>query len=152
MKRSLAFNNVVDAQDVRTTLLRRHFNVLMSLQRRSNVMCWLGIYFGSMGIRIIESVLKRRFPLVWYVYLLMISRVIILISFFFFYSEICSSDVKIRKMITALLRPLAEAYFKLYNAQKSTQILIKHRKEEFFGMRDFYRFVDVLCAFFHKSF
>jgi len=44
-------------------------------------------------------------------------------------------------MITPLLKPLAEAYFKLYNAQKNTHILIKHRKEEFFGMRDFYRFV-----------
>ena len=76
-------------------------------------------------------------------------NIILFLSFLFVIpsknSEICSSDPKIRQMITPLLKPLSEAFHDLYNMQKSTPILIKHRKEEFFGMRDFYRWVKKFC-------
>ena len=52
--------------DVRTMLLRRRFSVLTSLQRRSNVMCWLVNkwlfrteipYLSSMFLIIVEVIL-----------------------------------------------------------------------------------------------
>ncbi|XP_066918681.1 E3 ubiquitin-protein ligase rnf213-alpha-like [Clytia hemisphaerica] len=62
-------------------------------------------------------------------------------------SEICSSNERIRDKIKFLLKPLSEAFYKLYNMQKENPTLIKHRKEEFFGMRDFYSLIKMIfCA------
>ena len=54
------------------------------------------------------------------------------------FRDICSSDTNIQSIITPLFKILADAYVKVYDEQKSA--LAKYNKEEFFGLRDFYRY------------
>ena len=37
------------------------------------------------------------------------------------------------------MNPLAKGYSKLYDIQKQSEALRESKKEEFFGLRDFYR-------------
>ena len=53
---------------------------------------------------------------------------------------ICASDRIIKAKISELFSPLADAYEKVYEMQKSCERLKKARKEEFFGLRDYYRY------------
>lgn len=52
---------------------------------------------------------------------------------------ICSTDEIIQDLVAPLLRSLAEGYSKLYEDQKDFETLKKYGKDEFFGLRDFYR-------------
>jgi len=52
---------------------------------------------------------------------------------------ICSTDEQVKLVIQTLISPLAEGYAELYREQKIFPTLQKCGKEEFFGLRDFYR-------------
>ena len=52
---------------------------------------------------------------------------------------ICSTDAQVKHVIQTLISPLAEGYEELYREQKNFPTLQKCGKEEFFGLRDFYR-------------
>ena len=45
-----------------------------------------------------------------------------------------------KDLIQPLISPLADGYVELYKEQKNFATLKKCGKEEFFGLRDFYRF------------
>ena len=64
------------------------------------------------------------------------------LRFSFVFSDICSCSQNIKGQITTLLRPLAESYLKVYERQKQCDKLKQHKKEEFFGLRDFYRYTS----------
>ena len=53
---------------------------------------------------------------------------------------ICSTDEQVKLVIQTLISPLAEGYAELYREQKNFPTLQKCGKEEFFGLRDFYRY------------
>ena len=52
---------------------------------------------------------------------------------------ICSTDKQVKHRIQSLISPLADGYAELYKKQKHFATLEKCGKEEFFGLRDFYR-------------
>ena len=58
----------------------------------------------------------------------------------FLYRGICSTDKTIKNLIQPLIPPLANGYAKLYKEQKDFETLKRCDKEEFFGLRDFYRY------------
>lgn len=60
------------------------------------------------------------------------------------FSGICNCSQRIKGQITTLLMPLAESYLKVYEMQKQCVKLKQHKKEEFFGLRDFYRYIDII--------
>ena len=53
---------------------------------------------------------------------------------------ICSTDPQVKLVIQTLISPLAEGYAELYREQKNFPTLEECDKEEFFGLRDFYRY------------
>lgn len=68
-----------------------------------------------------------------------------LIPFFaVFCRGICSTDKQVKHLIQALISPLADGYAELYEEQKNFDTLRKCAKEEFFGLRDFYRYDAVI--------
>ena len=67
------------------------------------------------------------------------------ICFHLSFRGICASDSVIKAKISELFRPLALAYEKVYELQKGCERLAKARKEEFFGLRDYYRYHFKLC-------
>ena len=44
-----------------------------------------------------------------------------------------------QSFVEPLMEPLALGYEKLYKRQRKSEALIKSKKDEFFGLRDFYR-------------
>ena len=58
-----------------------------------------------------------------------------------FFRGICASDTHIQNRIASIIGNLAEGYKALYDCQKKSRTLKKAKKEEFFGLRDFYRCV-----------
>ena len=53
---------------------------------------------------------------------------------------ICSTtDERVQNLVEPLMEPLALGYEELYERQRESEALIKTRKDEFFGLRDFYR-------------
>ena len=44
-----------------------------------------------------------------------------------------------QRFVEPLMEPLARGYEKLYKNQRKSEALIKSKKDEFFGLRDFYR-------------
>ena len=48
--------------------------------------------------------------------------------------------------IEPLISPIVRGYTELYNKQKSLQKLKDAKKDEFFGLRDFYRFEYFDCC------
>ena len=54
-----------------------------------------------------------------------------------------------KHLIQSLISPLAEGYAELYKEQKHFATLKKCDKEEFFGLRDFYRFNIVSVIIVH---
>ena len=55
-------------------------------------------------------------------------------------------------LIEPLISPLVRGYTELYNKQKNLKKLQEGKKDEFFGLRDFYRYECVyLSAVFHKN-
>ena len=62
------------------------------------------------------------------------------LSYCSLYRGICSTDKIIKNLIQPLIPPLANGYADLYKEQKDFETLKKCGKEEFFGLRDFYRY------------
>lgn len=56
-------------------------------------------------------------------------------------SGICSSDEHVQRRLAPIIRKLANGYYELYCKQKQSKTLKKAKKDEFFGLRDFYRYV-----------
>ena len=52
---------------------------------------------------------------------------------------ICSTDERVQNFVEPLMEPLARGYEKLYKSQRNSETLVKFKKDEFFGLRDFYR-------------
>ena len=52
---------------------------------------------------------------------------------------ICATDKKVKNFVAPLMNPLAQGYSELYDTQKRSEALRESKKEEFFGLRDFYR-------------
>ena len=53
---------------------------------------------------------------------------------------ICGGDEDIMALIEPLISPIVRGYSELYNVQKNLQKLKDGKKDEFFGLRDFYRY------------
>ena len=51
-----------------------------------------------------------------------------------------------KHLIQSLISPLAEGYAELYKKQKNFATLKKCGKEEFFGLRDFYRYNIIVIS------
>ena len=45
-----------------------------------------------------------------------------------------------QSFVAPLMNPLAKGYKKLYDSQKESDALRESKKDEFFGLRDFYRY------------
>ena len=65
---------------------------------------------------------------------------------FLLFSGICNCSQIIKGQITTLLMPLAESYLKVYEMQKQCIKLKQYKKEEFFGLRDFYRYTAIISS------
>lgn len=52
---------------------------------------------------------------------------------------ICSTDQHIQSFVAPLMNPLARGYEELYATQRRSETLQESKKDEFFGLRDFYR-------------
>ena len=52
---------------------------------------------------------------------------------------ICATDIRVQNFVAPLMTLLAQGYSKLYDGQKRLEALRESKKEEFFGLRDFYR-------------
>ena len=52
---------------------------------------------------------------------------------------ICATDERVQNFVAPLMNPLAKGYSKLYDSQRRSEALRESKKEEFFGLRDFYR-------------
>lgn len=61
--------------------------------------------------------------------------------FFLLYRGICGGDSDIMALLENLIPPLVTAYRDLYQRQKNIERLQHGKKDEFFGLRDFYRCV-----------
>lgn len=59
--------------------------------------------------------------------------------FLFFLRGICASNVKELRRIERTIQQLAKGYYELHAAQAHSETLMEAKKEEFFGLRDFYR-------------
>ena len=52
---------------------------------------------------------------------------------------ICATDIRVQNFVAPLMSLLAQGYSELYDGQKRLEALRESKKEEFFGLRDFYR-------------
>ena len=52
---------------------------------------------------------------------------------------ISATDVRVQNFVSPLMNRLAQGYSELYHRQKLSEALRESKKEEFFGLRDFYR-------------
>ena len=59
--------------------------------------------------------------------------------FLFFVSGICSGDQGIQSRLTLHIKRLCKGYLDLYKKQSKSNTLKSAQKDEFFGLRDFYR-------------
>lgn len=51
---------------------------------------------------------------------------------------ICASDRDVQERVKSIIPALAQAYSEVYQQQKELEILKESKKDEFFGLRDFY--------------
>jgi hypothetical protein len=56
------------------------------------------------------------------------------------YRGICAERKEVRTVLSTLLHQLAAGYAELYKTQKTFASLSKSKRDEFFGLRDFYRY------------
>ena len=61
------------------------------------------------------------------------------VCFVFNFRGICGGGEDVMALIEPLISPIVRGYTKLYNEQKSLKKLRDGKKDEFFGLRDFYR-------------
>ena len=66
--------------------------------------------------------------------------VFVVFFFFFNFRGICGGDEDVMALIEPLISPLVRGYTGLYNKQKNLKKLQEGKKDEFFGLRDFYRY------------
>ena len=59
---------------------------------------------------------------------------------------ICGSDEDIITHVEPLINPLVSGYKELYDRQKRLEKLKEGKKDEFFGLRDFYRFALIAAV------
>ncbi|XP_047126737.1 E3 ubiquitin-protein ligase rnf213-alpha isoform X2 [Hydra vulgaris] len=64
--------------------------------------------------------------------------------------DICSGDKVICGKIAMLFEPLTKGYFKVYEEQNECKVLINCKKEEFFGLRDFYSLIKLVFCYARK--
>eukprot|EP00795_Rhopilema_esculentum_P010371 gene10371-19073_t len=57
---------------------------------------------------------------------------------------ICNSDLLIKQTISGLFPPLAKAYLRIYKEQTNCVKLKQSKKEEFFGLRDYYCLIKMI--------
>ena len=57
----------------------------------------------------------------------------------YLFRGICGGDADIMLLVEHLIPPLVSSYVELYNMQKNLKRLKDGKKDEFFGLRDFYR-------------
>ena len=57
----------------------------------------------------------------------------------YFFRGICSTDKRVQCFVAPLMDALATGYEMLYDSQKNSEALRESKKDEFFGLRDFYR-------------
>ncbi|XP_065678772.1 E3 ubiquitin-protein ligase rnf213-alpha isoform X3 [Hydra vulgaris] len=64
--------------------------------------------------------------------------------------NICLNDKYVYGMIASLFEPLTKGYLEVYEKQNYCDIIKKYRKEEFFGLRDFYSLLKLIFCFARK--
>ncbi|XP_065678766.1 E3 ubiquitin-protein ligase rnf213-alpha isoform X3 [Hydra vulgaris] len=64
--------------------------------------------------------------------------------------DICSNDEYVFERIAFLFEPLTKGYLEVYERQNNCDIIKKYRKEEFFGLRDFYSLLKLVFCFARK--
>ncbi|XP_065678749.1 E3 ubiquitin-protein ligase rnf213-alpha isoform X5 [Hydra vulgaris] len=64
--------------------------------------------------------------------------------------NICFNDKYVFGMIASLFEPLTKGYLEVYEKQNNCDIIKKYRKEEFFGLRDFYSLLKLVFCFARK--
>ncbi|XP_065675221.1 E3 ubiquitin-protein ligase rnf213-alpha-like isoform X3 [Hydra vulgaris] len=64
--------------------------------------------------------------------------------------SICSNDKNVCGLIASLFEPLTEGYLEVCEKQNECNIIKKHKKEEFFGLRDFYSLLKLVFCFARK--
>nr|XP_047126393.1 E3 ubiquitin-protein ligase RNF213 isoform X3 [Hydra vulgaris] len=64
--------------------------------------------------------------------------------------NICFNDKYVFGMIASLFEPLTKGYLEVYEKQNNCSIIKKYRKEEFFGLRDFYSLLKLVFCFARK--
>ncbi|XP_022783821.1 E3 ubiquitin-protein ligase rnf213-alpha-like [Stylophora pistillata] len=57
---------------------------------------------------------------------------------------ICSTNKRIQSFVAPLMNPLAQGYEQLYDTQRRSKTLQESKKDEFFGLRDFYSLVKMV--------
>ncbi|XP_068694646.1 E3 ubiquitin-protein ligase rnf213-alpha-like isoform X2 [Montipora foliosa] len=57
---------------------------------------------------------------------------------------ICSTDKRVQSFVEPLMDSLAQGYEKLYERQRKSEALRESKKDEFFGLRDFYSLVKMV--------
>ncbi|XP_065676513.1 E3 ubiquitin-protein ligase rnf213-alpha-like isoform X2 [Hydra vulgaris] len=65
--------------------------------------------------------------------------------------NICLNDEYVFGMIASLFEPLTKGYLEVYEKQNKCDIIKKYRKEEFFGLRDFYSLLKLVFCFARKQ-
>ncbi len=68
-----------------------------------------------------------------------VPRTLTTVKCHFFFRGICSTDKRIQSFVAPLMNPLAMGYKELYDTQRQSKTLQESKKDEFFGLRDFYR-------------
>uniref|UniRef100_A0A7M5U071 RZ-type domain-containing protein n=1 Tax=Clytia hemisphaerica TaxID=252671 RepID=A0A7M5U071_9CNID len=58
--------------------------------------------------------------------------------------DICASKASIQNKISPLLKQLSHGYIGIYKVQRKTESLKQFKKEEFFGLRDFYSLIKLV--------
>ncbi|XP_065678762.1 E3 ubiquitin-protein ligase rnf213-alpha isoform X2 [Hydra vulgaris] len=64
--------------------------------------------------------------------------------------DICSGDKAVRRKIDMLFEPLTKGYYMVYEEQKKSDVLISCKKEEYFGLRDFYSLIKLVFCYARK--
>ncbi|KAK3715936.1 hypothetical protein QZH41_016501 [Actinostola sp. cb2023] len=57
---------------------------------------------------------------------------------------ICASDEDVQERVAPIIPALAKAYSQLYDDQKELHVLKESKKDEFFGLRDFYSLIKMI--------
>ena len=59
--------------------------------------------------------------------------------FYLLLRGICATDERVQSFVAELMEQLAQGYSELYDRQRQSEVLRRSEKQEFFGLRDFFR-------------